>query len=134
MIGLNDLPEGSFQSYAIAVSTDGSTIVGYGKSASGQEAFIWDSTNGMRSLQEVLTSYGVDLTGWTLTNAHGISHDGKFVVGTGRNPDGKLEAWIAEIAPPWGATISGLGTAPLILDFKLKATKSPLQCPSLLQT
>ena len=42
-------------------------IVGYGRSVSGTEAFIWDSVNGMRSLKEVLiTEYGLDLSGWTL--------------------------------------------------------------------
>jgi uncharacterized membrane protein len=63
------------------------------------EAYIWDSTNGMRSLQDVLTDEGLDLTGWTLHVAHGISADGKTIVGWGVNPDGNTEAWIAHVSP-----------------------------------
>jgi hypothetical protein len=50
----------------------------------------------MRSLKGILTNiYGLDLTGWTLTGASGISDDGKTIVGRGINPDGNEEAWIA---------------------------------------
>jgi uncharacterized protein (TIGR02145 family) len=58
------------------------------------DAFIWDSTNGMRKLQTVLqTEYGLDLTGWTLQNASGITPDGNIIVGHGINPSGKQEAF-----------------------------------------
>ncbi len=34
----------------------------------GDEAFIWNSSQGMRSLKQVLTNdYGLNLTGWTLS-------------------------------------------------------------------
>ncbi len=58
------------------------------------DAFIWDSTNGMRKLQAVLqTEYGLDLTGWTLQNASGITPDGNIIVGHGINPSGRQEAF-----------------------------------------
>ena len=38
--------------------------------------------------------YGIDLTGWNLTNVTSISTDGKIISGNGRNPDRKYEAWI----------------------------------------
>jgi hypothetical protein len=48
------------------------------------EAFLWDAANGLRSLKTVLTTqFGLDLTGWRLTEATGISDDGKVIVGTG---------------------------------------------------
>ena len=58
---------GSFFSEAWGVSADGGVVVGYGYSSSGREAFIWDTTNGMRSLKNVLeVDYGLDLSGWRL--------------------------------------------------------------------
>ncbi len=82
------------QGIAYAVSADGSVVVGTGEYASSR-AFIWDQSHGMRNLKEVLENdYGLDLTGWTLTRATGISADGLTIVGYGNNG-----AWIAKIAP-----------------------------------
>jgi uncharacterized membrane protein len=84
-------------SYALDVSADGSIIVG----TTGMTAFIWDESNGMRELKIVLeTDYGLDLTGWTLISANGISADGLTIVGSGINPDGNPEAWIVTIPEP----------------------------------
>lgn len=95
LVGLGDLAGGTFYSYAWDTSGDGSIIVGAGRSASGDEAFIWDAAHGMRNLRDVLVSdYGVtDLTGWTLTSARAISADGQTIVGDGINPSGQTEAW-----------------------------------------
>jgi hypothetical protein len=41
--------------------------------------------------------YGLDLSGWTLYSATGISDDGKVIVGNGFNPMGLAEAWIADL-------------------------------------
>ena len=96
MVGLGVLPGGYFSSSALGVSADGSVVVGY--SDSENEAFIWNSTQGMRSLQQVLTNdYGLDLTGWFLYQANAISADGLTVVGYGTNPNGLNEAWIARL-------------------------------------
>jgi hypothetical protein len=95
MVGLGHLPGGGFDSRAFAASADGSVVVGRSDSASGDEAFIWDSTNGMRALAQVLTDLGIDLTGWTVTEATGASGDGLTIVGYGTNPSGDNEAWIA---------------------------------------
>ncbi len=82
-------------SEACDVSADGSTVVGFADSASGNEAFIWHTDKGMRSLHDVLSDdLGLDLTGWTLDNAMAISDDGLTVVGRGINPRGFPEAWI----------------------------------------
>ena len=101
MVGLGDLAGGSFFSIANGVSADGSVVVGQGLSASGNEAFIWDDANGMQNLQSVLESQlGLDLTGWTLSNASSVSADGLTIVGLGINPDGFSEAFIAVIPGP----------------------------------
>ncbi len=121
--GLGDLPDGAFTSTALAASTGGTTIVGYGTSATGQEAIIWDATHGLRSLHDELLSKGVTtVTGWTLTQASGISADGLTIVGYGTNPDGRTEGWIAHFpapAAPCYANCDGSTANPIlnVLDF-----------------
>ncbi len=96
MIGLGDLAGGNFFSTATAISGDGSIIVGQSEGAFGEEPFIWDSLNGMRSLTEVLTNdFDLELGSWTNLTATEISSDGSTIVGLGLNPDGNLEGWIA---------------------------------------
>jgi probable HAF family extracellular repeat protein len=95
MVGLGFLPGGSYSS-AQGVSADGTVVVG-SSIDSGYEAFIWDETNGMRSLRGVLEALGLEneLEGWTLRVAPAISADGRTIVGYGTNPTGKTEAWRA---------------------------------------
>ncbi len=101
MVNLGDLPGGSFYSEANGVSADGSVVVGDSNSASGMEAFIWDSTNGMRNLRDVLVNdFGLNLTGWTLSESVDISGDGLAIIGYGSNPSGDSEAWRAVIPEP----------------------------------
>jgi uncharacterized membrane protein len=117
MVGLGDLAGGSFYSFANGASSDGSVVVGNGTSDSGGEAFIWDSVNGMRNLQSVLTSnYGLDLTGWTLTSARGISADGMTIVGYGTH-NGNTEAWRANLTAvpePSSCALLAVGLAGLM--------------------
>ncbi|MGH0030718.1 MAG: hypothetical protein ACQGVC_13065 [Myxococcota bacterium] len=92
-------------SAALAVSSDGSVIVGRAKNQDlSDRAFLWDAANGMRDLKAVLTDdYGLDLTGWILTEATGVSDvvGGEFsVVGSGINPSGDPEGWIAFLSTP----------------------------------
>ncbi len=57
-------------------------------------AFMWDSSNGMRDLQEVLEKdYGLALPGWTLLAAFDVTPDGSVITGYGRNPAGNEEAF-----------------------------------------
>ena len=124
MEGLGDLPGGTFSSQARSVSADGSTIVGFSNSTNGEEAFYWTESDGMRFLSNILTDdFGLDLTGWTLQQARGVSADGLTIVGTGTNPDGNEEAWIAQLDPvstPDPSTLIGLGTLALTTGALLK--------------
>jgi hypothetical protein len=63
-------------------------------------AFVWTGELGFLSLQQHLLDLGLDLTGWALTEATGISGataGGHTIIGNGINPDGQQEAWIATI-------------------------------------
>jgi probable HAF family extracellular repeat protein len=100
LVGLGHLACDTY-SIAHAVSGDGLVIVGDSDTSSGDCAFIWDAQNGIRNLHQVLvTDYGLNLTGWQLYGARGVSSDGKIIVGYGINPSGKTEGWIANLAPP----------------------------------
>jgi probable HAF family extracellular repeat protein len=104
MVGLGHLVPG--QSRAVAASADGSVVVG----VDGGAAFIWDPVNGMRDLSVVLVNdYGLDLTGWTLGMARGVSADGRTIVGTGVNPNGQVEAWLAVLPEPGTGLIAVAG-------------------------
>lgn len=97
---LGDLAGGVFASEGVAISGDGGLVAGAGTSAIGQEAFVWDATNAMRNLREVMRAdYGMDLPGWVLAEATGISRYGSFIVGHGTNPAGQTEAWRIGLAP-----------------------------------
>jgi probable HAF family extracellular repeat protein len=114
MQGLGDLPGGAFFSHASAVSADGSIVVGAGFNAIGSEAMIWTAAEGMRELDGWLIERGLDLTGWTLEYANGISADGTVIVGTGKNPEGRDEAWIAAVTAP-AVPALGVGAHALLL-------------------
>lgn len=123
LVGLGDLPGGTFYSYAWDASSDGSLIVGTGRSATGDEAFLWDSAHGMRNLRDVLISdYGVtNLTGWTLSAARGISADGQTIVGDGINPSGQTEAWrVTGVPEPSSALLLLSGSLLLLLRRSLR--------------
>jgi probable HAF family extracellular repeat protein len=119
MLALPMLPDGTVPTGAMAVSGDGSVIVGTAHYAG--VAFIWDAAHGTRSLQEVLANvYGLDLTGWTLEAAEGISVDGLAIVGVGTNPDGNQEAFLAFVPEPSTGLLLGTALAALALSAILR--------------
>jgi hypothetical protein len=129
MVGLGDLPGGDFFSAATSSSADGSVVVGAATSSTGSEAFAWDETNGMRAVRQILIDQGIDMTGWDLAQANGISADGLTIVGYGTNPLGFNEAWIATIPEPGTAlAVPALGLpekfvlASCLIGFALFAT------------
>lgn len=100
MVGLGDLPGGSFNSEANGVSKDGLVVVGRGLSEDGLEAFLWTETEGMIGLG--------DLPGGDFSSqARAISDDGSVVVGGSQSMNG-IEAFF------WteSAGMIGLGDLP----------------------
>lgn len=87
---------GALQGKPRGVSGDGSIVVG-GTSAG---AFIWDAKHGGRDLATVLsTEHNLDLTGWQLDQAIGISADGNVIAGNGRL-NGVSTSWVIALHPP----------------------------------
>ena len=108
---LGNQPSGIF-STATGVSADGSVLVGQGSFDNVREAVIWDADRGMRRIKDVLVNdFGLDLTGWTLSEVYDVSADGNVIVGAGQSPQGNLEGWIARLPVGedfhWASTTSG---------------------------
>ena len=81
---------------AFDVSASGETVVGFGTTAQGPEAFLWTATRGMRRILDLLLEMGVhEARGWTLSEATAISASGHVVIGNGTNPSGQREGWMA---------------------------------------
>jgi probable HAF family extracellular repeat protein len=90
--------QGQVSSHASAVSADGSVVVGSSTSSGLQawRAFRWTEATGMQSLADALTGRpGLNLGGWLLHTATGLSADGNIVVGQGTDPNGSLSFYIA---------------------------------------
>lgn len=87
---LGDLPGGSFGSFALGVSANGTTIVGRSSSANGTEAFRWTEDGRMQGLG--------DLPGGSFhSEARAVSADGTTIVGTGNSAEGdEAFRWTAD--------------------------------------
>ncbi len=106
-------------SRANAVSADGTSIVGRASSGPSDPdpfqntAFLWTESEGMQNLAVLLATSGLDLAGWTLEDATGISADGRSIVGTAIDPSGVTRGYLAVIPEPSFALLLGLGLAGL---------------------
>lgn len=92
------------ESFAHAISGNGEIIIGSAAYSPGgpRRAFIWTLTSGIKDLNDHLTSLGVDMTGWELTHANGLSFNGSTLTGEGRF-NGEMRAWVAlNVVPPIG--------------------------------
>ncbi len=98
MIELGNPPAGVAGSVATSISGNGRTIVGWGPTANGDVAIIWDAEHGLRSLETALAAdYQTSIPGWNLTRANAISADALTIAGSGTNPQGNTEAWIVRL-------------------------------------
>lgn len=93
--GAQSLPElpGALSSSAVAVNADGSTIVGV---CNANRAVRWSASEGVVDLNNYFPFIGIDLTGWTLTDAHAVSADGFTIAGTGLRANAS-EGWVATL-------------------------------------
>lgn len=73
---------------AYDISADGNVIVGtayldvLGMTST---AFYWDKTDGLRRVDQMLSDADLDLQGWTLSSAWGVSDDGGTLIGYGHD-------------------------------------------------
>jgi len=86
-----------------ATGVDGTCRLIVGNNAEAGAYFgplAWTSAGGFIPFGQFLQSSGIDFTGWTLTSVSKMSADGLTFAGSGINPDGLTETWIATIPAP----------------------------------
>lgn len=100
-------------SEAYAATGDGLWAVG----VSDDQAALWDTRSGEVWDLNALVAGLSGFTGWTLTEATGISADGLKIVGNGYNSEGAPEGWILDLSqipePSSGALLALGGVAML---------------------
>ncbi len=97
-LDLGDFPAGGTGGFPLAVSDDGSVIVGtYTLFGFGGRAYIWTEDTGITDLNDFARGLGIDLLGWTLTEATAISADGRTIAGVGTNPAGVDDSWVLSL-------------------------------------
>jgi uncharacterized membrane protein len=109
---------------ALAVSDNGSVVVGSAQTLTFDEsaAVVWDVDGRVRRLDDMLTTdWHIDLTGWQLTSATGVSGDGQTIAGYGINPAGQQQGFVVTIPAPSVATVAVLS---LITGAMLRRRKA----------
>lgn len=123
MVGLGFLPGHRAGSLAFDVSGDGSLIVGESIFSWNAGAFLWDEVNEMQNLGQWLTdNLGLDLDGWTLAAATGISDDGKVIVGSATHPSGLGGCWRAVIPEPSALALLSVGVIAFLCAWRGRPT------------
>jgi len=103
MVDLGTL--GGPQSWAWSTNSNGSVVVGVSEGTPSRGgAFRWTAGTGMRNVRAELLKAGVsEVRNWSLVMATGVSADGTVIVGWGRNPAGRREAFRAVLPLPRSA-------------------------------
>lgn len=127
----------AFSAEASAVSDDGSVVVGWssvdgpsGPGTGGAHAFRWTEATGIKDLNALLATAGVDMKGITLSYAKAISGNGQIIVAQGGYaPQADLRAYIARYIDPsktHGQAIAALAT-PEAIQSSIDALASSFQ-------
>lgn len=112
MIGLGFLSsQPADGSVANSTSDTGDVIVGRAKINLSSNAFVWTTGKGMLKLSMVLMDQGIDLDGWTLTEATDVSTNGEWIIGNATR-GGVDQAFLANIAVT--DLISGAENVPVL--------------------
>ena len=112
---------GGDYSQGYAISANGSVIVGQAATAAGSRAFIWTESLGMSELGSYLARQGIDLSGWTLSLASGISADGSSIAGTGRYLGAERAFLVTGLSVPAPAAAPILALAGLLTSSRRRA-------------
>src|SRR6185436_15828119 len=122
MVNLGLLP-GTVFSVANGVNGDGSIVVGRCGTGVTDRSFLWTPATGMVDLQNYLSTHGINLTGWTLKSANGISDDGLTIVGSGTH-NGFDEGWVVVLPEPSTLGLLFMSCPLVVWDRARKSTKS----------
>ncbi|WP_373472325.1 autotransporter domain-containing protein [Sphingorhabdus lacus] len=86
----------SAETEARAANADGSIIVGTNRL---DRAWRWTSTSGMQDLNLIATNAGLNLNGFVLTDAVGVSDNGQFITGNSFNAaQGQFLGYVLQLA------------------------------------
>lgn len=111
-------------SEAHSTTAHGEIVVGSSGTDLAPHGFIWDDVNGMRDLKTVLLAEGLPVGSWSALWPRDISPDGTTLVGSGYNPDGDIEGWIAYVPEPRFAHALVPGLAMLRMLGRRRAGRS----------
>lgn len=93
---------GDLGAVAVALSADGSVIVGYNYTQTyvhrGTHGFVWTPSTGMLNFRPFLEDTGAILPAGTLMFPSGVSADGRVIVGNGTF-SGVSQGWIVRLPP-----------------------------------
>jgi probable HAF family extracellular repeat protein len=112
MTELGGLANGAspIETYARAIAANADVVVGDAVTPQGSRAWIWTSATGVQDLNTFLSSRGVNLSGWTLTRADGLSANGDFIVGRGLNSLGLEDGFVVRWLPQGQASTVSIFT------------------------
>jgi probable HAF family extracellular repeat protein len=116
-------------SRATGISDDGSIIVGRGVIGSASEAVLWSPNGGMHSIKAILAVQGIDMTGWVLSEAEGVSADGRVIVGRARRGSDPFVNYVAIIPEP--AALSMIAPIAMLSCAVLRTRRRGYACSGL---
>lgn len=85
--------------HALAANADGSIIVGRASTITTDRAWRWTASSGMQDLNLIAANAGLNLNGFVLTDAVGISDNGQIITGNAFNSaQGQFLGYVIQLA------------------------------------